>query len=27
MTVGSTTYETARISNRPILVVRAEKKA
>jgi len=25
--VGSTTYETARISNRPILVVRAEKKA
>ncbi len=27
MTVGSTTYETARISNRPVLVVRAEKKA
>mgnify|MGYP003585527974 FL=1 len=27
MTAGSTTYETARVSNRPILVVRAEKKA
>lgn len=27
ITVGSTTYETARISNRPVLIVRAEKKA
>jgi nucleotide-binding universal stress UspA family protein len=27
LTVGSTTYETARISNRPVLIVRAEKKA
>ncbi len=27
MVVGSTTYETARIANRPVLIVRAEKKA
>jgi nucleotide-binding universal stress UspA family protein len=27
ITAGSTTYETARVSNRPILVVRTEKKA
>ncbi len=27
LTVGSTTHETARISNRPVLIVRAEKKA
>jgi len=27
LTVGSTTYETARISNRPVLIVRAEKKS
>lgn len=27
LTVGSTTYETARISNRPVLIVRAEKMA
>ena len=27
MVVGSTTYETARIANRPVLVVRAKKKA
>lgn len=27
MVVGSTTYETARIANRPVLIVRAKKKA
>jgi nucleotide-binding universal stress UspA family protein len=27
MVVGSTTYETARIANRPVLIIRAEKKA
>ena len=27
MVVGSTTYDTARIANRPVLIVRTEKRA